>query len=66
MSCEGKETCPIHGAEYMKMLRVSTDGSEPYCAGCHAGEMAARQEYESGVIRGLRDARTAGEKLENV
>lgn len=53
MSCENKETCPKHGRKYWKRPYLWSHGS--YCAGCHAGEMAVRIQYELGIIESLEE-----------
>jgi len=56
MSCNG-DSCPIHGARYMKSIRVGLDVRKRIriCRGCHAGEMAAREEYERSLSYHLYD-----------
>lgn len=61
MSCEGKKECPKHGTLYMKRLVLANgDNYDVYCAGCHAGEMAARDEYYRGVVRGVKEMQRRG------
>lgn len=56
MTCNGS-SCPIHGDKYMKMLRIGFQGRERIriCMGCHAGELAVREEYERGLSYHLYD-----------
>lgn len=56
MTCNG-DSCPIHGKRYMKSIKIGFDGNKRvyYCAGCHAGEMAVREEYERRLVFDSRD-----------
>lgn len=56
MTCNG-DSCHVHGTRHMKSIRVGVEGRKRvrFCNGCHAGEMAVRNQYETTLSYHLYD-----------
>lgn len=58
MTCEDSNVCEKHGIKYMKPLyrdERSQAVIKWVCMGCHAGELASRDEYEQGIVNSLKE-----------
>jgi len=58
MTCEESNACSKHHTKYMKPLYRDYRSKAVIkwiCMGCHAGEVAAREEYEQGVLDNLKE-----------